>query len=359
MSKRGSLVRIGIFVLLGGAALIVGVFLVGKEEGLFRQSFRASAYFNTIEGLRTGASVRMAGVDIGIVDRIAISPANNKVRIDLKLRTTARNFLKKDSYATIEQEGLVGSKYVSLSVGGASSEDIADGDILLSKEPFRLSAILEDTQGMIANTRKATEEVAKFLAAVNAGKGTLGKLITDEEAYQAMKRATAQADSSLRKTAEEFANIPKFISGVSENLYGVTKTIDKVVLDVDSTIVNARDILAKINQGKGTLGGLISERRIYDSLLVIVQEGIAMAEEAHDGASRFNENMEALRHNWFFKGYFEDRGYWDKEEYEKTLDAKITELRQLEERLSRQAEDLKTREEQLRKRESELPKKEQ
>ena len=359
MSRRGSLVRIGIFVVLGGAALVVGVFLVGKEEGLFRQSFRVSAYFNTIEGLRTGGSVRMAGVDVGIVDKITISPQNNKVRVDLKLRTTARNFLKRDSYATIEQEGLVGSKYVSLSVGGSASEDVADGDVLLSKEPFRLSAILEDTQGMIANTRRATDEVAKFLAAINSGKGTLGKLVTDDEAYQAMKRATAQADSSLRKTAEEFANIPKFISGVSENLYGVTKTIDKVVLDVDSTIVNARDILAKINQGKGTLGGLISERRIYDSLLVIVKEGIAMAEEAHDGASRFNENMEALRHNWFFKGYFEDRGYWDKEDYEKNLDARINELRQLEEKLNRQAADLKAREELLRKRESELPKKEQ
>jgi phospholipid/cholesterol/gamma-HCH transport system substrate-binding protein len=84
-----------------------------------------------------------------------------------------------------------------------------------------------------------------------------------------------------------------------------------------------------------------------------------MAVEAHDGASRFNENMEALRHNWFFKGYFEDRGYWDKEEYEKVLDAKIKELRLLEEKLNRQAEDLKVREEQVRKRESELPKKEQ
>jgi phospholipid/cholesterol/gamma-HCH transport system substrate-binding protein len=359
MSKRGSLVRIGVFVVLGGVALVVGVFLVGKEEGLFRQSFQVSAYFNTIEGLRTGGSVRMAGVDVGIVDKITISPENNKVRVDLKLRTTARSFLKRDSYATIEQEGLVGSKYVSLSVGGSASEDVADGDVLLSKEPFRLSAILEDTQGMIANTRRATDEVAKFLATINAGKGTLGKLITDEEAYRAMKRATAQADSSLRKTAEEFSNIPRFISGVSENLYGVTKTIDKVVLDVDSTIVNARDILAKINQGKGTLGGLISERRIYDSLLVIVKEGIAMAEEAHDGASRFNENMEALRHNWFFKGYFEDRGYWDKEEYERNLDARLRELRQLEEKLNRQAEELKAREEQLRKRESELPKKQQ
>lgn len=359
MSTRGSFIRIGIFVVLGGAALVVGIFLVGKEEGLFRESFHVSAYFNTIEGLRTGASVRMAGVDVGIVDRITISPENNKVRIDLKLRTTARNFLKKDSYASIEQEGLVGSKFVSLSVGGSASEDVADGDVLLSKEPFRLTAIIEDTQGMIENARRATDEVTKFLAAVNAGKGTLGKLVTDDEAYQAMKRATAQADSSLRRTAEEFANIPKFISGVSENLYGVTKSIDRVVLDVDSTIIYAKDILASINQGKGTLGGLITERDMYDSMLVIVRKGVAMAEEARDGASRFNENMEALRHNWFFKGYFEDRGYWDKEEYEKNLDSKLGELRQLQDKLNRQAEELKAREEELRKRESALPKKEQ
>jgi phospholipid/cholesterol/gamma-HCH transport system substrate-binding protein len=357
MSKRGSLIRIGIFVVLGVAAVVVGVFLIGKEEGLFRQSFRVSSYFTTIEGLRTGASVRLSGVDVGIVDRIAISP-NNKVRIELKLRTTVKGFIKKDSYAMIEQEGLVGSKYVSLSVGSASAEDVADGDVLLSREPFRLSVILEDAQGMIANTRRATDEFAKILASVNAGRGTLGKLITDEDVYTSMKRATAQADSSLRRTAEEFANIPKFISGVSENLFQVTKTIDKVITDVDSVVVSARDILAKVNHGQGTLGGLIVQRQIYDSLLVIVQKGIAMAEEARDGAGRFNENMEALRHNWFFKGYFEDRGYWDKVEYEKELDTKILELRGLEEKLNRQADELKAREDQLRKREEALPKKE-
>jgi phospholipid/cholesterol/gamma-HCH transport system substrate-binding protein len=359
MDKRNSLIRVGIFIVLGGAALVVGIFLVGNEEGLFRESFGVSAYFNTIEGLRTGAAVRLAGVDVGIVDKITISPQNNKVRVDLKLRSVVKNFIKKDSYATIEQEGIVGSKYVSLSVGSATSEPVSDGDIVLSKEPWRLSVILEDTQGMIANTRQATAEVTKILAAVNAGHGTLGKLITDEDVYQELKRATAQADSSLRKTADQFANIPKFLSGVSENLYGVTKNIGKLVSDVDSTVVNARDMLAKINEGQGTLGALISEREVYDSLLVIVHKGIEMAESARDGAGRFDENMEALRHNWFFKGYFEDRGYWDKTEYEKEIDAKVAKLRQLEEKINRQSEDLKAREEQLRKREEALPKKQQ
>ncbi|MCX6133850.1 MAG: MlaD family protein [Ignavibacteriales bacterium] len=357
MSKRSSLIRVGIFVLLGGAAVVVAIFLVGKEEGLFRESFRVSSYFNTIEGLRTGASVRLSGVDIGIVDKIIIAPQNNKVRIDLKLRTNSKSFIKKDSYATIEQEGLVGSKYVSLTVGSSSSEAVSDGDILLSKEPFRLSVIIEDMQGMIANTRAATAEFTKILAAVNAGHGTMGKLITDEDVYQALKRATAQADTSLRKTAEEFANIPKFISGVSENLYGVTKNVEKLLFDVDSTVVNVRDIVGKINRGQGTLGALVVERDIYDSLMVIVRKGIAMAEAARDGADRFDENMEALRHNWFFKGYFEDRGYWDKAEYEKELDVKIGNLRKIEEQLSKQSEELKAREERLRKREEALPKK--
>jgi len=358
MEKRSSAIRLGVFVVLGVTALVVAIFLIGKQEGLFRESFRVSSYFNTIEGVRTGAAVRLAGVDIGVVDRITISPQNNKVRLDFKLNANIKNFIKKDSYTSIEQEGLVGNKFVSFSVGSASAEEVSDGDVMMSREPFRLAVILEDAQGMIANTRQATAEFTKILAAVNAGRGTLGKLITDEDVYLAMKRATAQADSSLRKTADEFANIPRVISGVSDNLYGVTNNLARLVADVDSTVVNARDILAKINRGQGTLGALIVERRIYDSLLVVVQRAMAMAEDARSGAGKFEENMEALRHNWFFKGYFEDRGYWDKAEFEKELDSKIADLRRLEDQLARQTEELKAREEQLKKREEAIEKKE-
>ena len=82
----------------------VGVFLVGKEEGLFRESFRVTSYFTTIEGLRAGAAIRLAGVDVGIVDKITITPEKNKVRVDLKLRNKVQSFIRKDSFAAIEQE---------------------------------------------------------------------------------------------------------------------------------------------------------------------------------------------------------------------------------------------------------------
>ena len=94
MSKRSSLIRVGLFVVLGAAAMVVGVFLVGKEEGLFRESFRVTSYFTTIEGLRAGGAVRLAGVDIGIVNKITITPEKNKVRVDLKLGKKVQSFIR-------------------------------------------------------------------------------------------------------------------------------------------------------------------------------------------------------------------------------------------------------------------------
>jgi len=358
MEKRSSPIRLGIFIFIGVAAVVIAIFLVGKQEGLFRETFHVSAYFGTIEGLRTGASVRLAGVDIGVVDKIEISPEENKVRIDLKINAEVKKFIKRDSYASIEQEGLVGNKYVALSVGSESSDEVADGEVVLSREPFRLAVVMEEAQGVIASTRRATEELAKILASVNRGQGTMGKLITDDEVYRSLQSATAQADTSLRRTAEEFANIPRFLSGVSENLADVTKDLGRLIADADTVVMNAKDVIAKVNRGQGTLGALIAERRIYDSLLVVVDKMIDMAEEARSGANRFDENMEALRHNWFFKGYFEDRGYWDKAEFEKELDAKIENLRKLEEDLKRQSEELDRRAEQLLKREEAVREKE-
>jgi phospholipid/cholesterol/gamma-HCH transport system substrate-binding protein len=64
--------------------------------------------------------------------------------------------------------------------------------------------------------------------------------------------------------------------------------------------------------------------------------------------------MEALKHNFLFKGYFEDRGYWDKAEFEESIDRKIMQLKELERDVARQSEQLRLREEQLRKQENQV-----
>ncbi len=343
MTQKATLIRLGAFIITGFAVLVLAVFYIGGQEGMFRDTFQASTYFRSAEGIRSGSAVRLAGVDVGVVDHVMISPQNNKVRLDLKLNTDIHHFIKTDSYATIEPEGLVGNKFVAITVGSPSAEEIADGAILQSHEPVRLADILEDAKLTAANTRRATEEFAAILESVNKGRGTLGKLVTEEGLYLSLKRSIASADSSLRQTTDEFTNVSRFI-------FSLAGTIGDVVFKADSVVTNVNEIVVKVNTGQGMIGAMLADKALYDSLLLLIGNAVAMTEDARVGASRFAENMEALKHNWFFKGYFEDRGYWDKADFEKRLDAKLQELHTLQKNLNEKAEKLKEQEQQLRER---------
>ncbi len=343
MASKASGVRLGIFIFLAVAALIVGIFVVGSTKGLFKSAFTVTTYFETVEGLRAGAAVRLSGVDVGNVDDVSISPKNNKVQVVLKVRSEIKDFIKTDSQASIETEGLVGNKIVVITVGSAEDESVEDGDIIKSKEPFRLAVVLEEAQGTIANIRSITGDFEQMLAKVNSGKGTLGKLVNDPSVYRDLQRTTAAADSGLRAATEQFATLSKLTAGMAGS-------VTSVVSRVDSVILGFKDIVDRVNAGEGAVGALLSDKRLYDSVLVVVSDAVGMMRDARIGASRFAENMEALKHNWLLRGYFEDRGYWDKGQYEKGLDAKLDSLK-------RKEEELKTLEERLRKKEEELGRK--
>jgi len=317
--------------------LVLAIFLVGAQEGLFQRMFHVSTYFDVVQGIRSGSAVRLAGVDIGVVDRVEVSPLNNKVRLYLKVNTRVMGFLKKDSYATIEPEGLVGNYFVGLTVGSPRSEEISDGDVIQSREPVRLAVVLEDVQAVVANVRRATEELSSTLSSVNKGQGTLGQLITNDRVYRNMEHATAQADTGVGKAVEELSAVSHAISGLSGTIGDFANKADTVATEVNGMV-------SKLSRGEGTIGALLTERTLYDSLLFVVHNTIALTEEAKAGARKFDEDMEALKHNFLFKGYFEDRGYWDKADYEKRIDEKIEKLKTLERTIARETEELNIRE---------------
>jgi phospholipid/cholesterol/gamma-HCH transport system substrate-binding protein len=321
-----STTRVGLFVVLGVATLVAAIFHIGKQEGLFQHTFRVSAYFTSVEGIRAGSPIRLAGVDIGVVDKVDVSTADNKVCLHLKLNTQAKGFVKKDSYATIMPEGLVGSYYVDVTAGSRTGEPIEDGDIIQTKEATRLSQVLESTEEILKNVRRASDELAQTLTAINKGHGTLGKLIASEDIYNHLKRLSSRADSGL--------------STQLDNIERLSVTVDGIVNKADTLVTNVNTTFTKLNEGQGTIGALLVERTVYDSLLVAIRNAVLATEEAKVGAGRFAEDMEALKHNWLFKGYFEDRGYWDKADYEKELDAKIRELKVLEGKIRSEMEEL-------------------
>lgn len=224
-------VRLGAFIL--GALLIFGaaIFMIGQKEFLFSATYRLYAPFDNVAGLVNGAEVRVGGVHVGTVDHIDMPGKNQtKVTVVMDLEKSTRNVVKKDSIASILTEGLLGSKYVSISYGSKNAEPVHDGDIIRSEPPVDFSDIIAKSSEILDSTK--------------------------------------------------------------------------------TTMQNLESISRKVDRGEGTMGRLVNDKRMYENMNKTVAE-------AQAGVESFHENMSALKKNWFLRGFFKDRGYYDASELTK------------------------------------------
>jgi phospholipid/cholesterol/gamma-HCH transport system substrate-binding protein len=119
--------------------------------------------------------------------------------------------------------------------------------------------------------------------------------------------------------------------------------INEVISKVDNTVEKAGTIIKNIKEGQGVLGSLLAEGSAEDTAITAIVTNLrAITDEAKTATLKLNENMEALKHNWLFKSYFEDRGYWDAEEYEKEIDEKTQELNKKIDLLDEKIKELKS-----------------
>jgi phospholipid/cholesterol/gamma-HCH transport system substrate-binding protein len=335
MAKKTSTVKLGIFITLGIGILVVAIFLLGGKEQLFSSTFKVKAYFKTVQGLKSGATVRLSGIDVGTVSNIAIvNDTTGRVEVIMKIKEDVARFIR------IETEGLLGNKVVVLEIGSASAERVREGGTIKAKEPMSFSAVIEETQGIMKYTKQMTKDLSEIIGRVNRGEGSIGKLLVDEELYIDATNLTKQADKSLQSITGEFDKVTELFNNLGEGVRNVVTNVDSTIADLDS-------IITGVKAGKGILGEMLVNGSPFDSTFRLTVGNIEKTTaDARLAASRLAENMEALKHNWLFKSYFEDRGYWDKAEYEDDISSKIQELDQKIKMLDERIEKLKSMERQ-------------
>ncbi|GAB4288536.1 MAG: MlaD family protein [Ignavibacteriaceae bacterium] len=314
-------VKLGVFIFIGSVLLVVGIFMLGNKQALFSSTFNVNAYFTNIEGLRNGAPVRLSGIDVGSVSNIEIvDDTSGRVKVEMRLLTEIERFIRTDTKASIQTEGLVGNKVVVLEIGSSLADPVGEGGTIMAKDPVGFAEIIEETQGIMNYTREMTRNLSEIMEKINKGEGSLGKILTDDELYNAATDLTYRAGSSLGDITDQLNTVTGLFEELGLGVQEVVVRVNSVVTQIDTT-------LSKVNRGQGVIGSLLVEGSPADSTLYkTLQNLVQITEDAKIGASRLAENMEALKHNWLFKGYFEERGYWDKEEFEGFLDEKISEL---------------------------------
>jgi len=196
-------IKLGIFVTLGILFLISIIFIIGSQQNLFSKEIKLTTKFKNASGLQVGSIVRFSGIAIGMVNNVEIIN-DSSVEVNLSIKDEIKEFIKKDSKASIGSEGVIGDKLLVISQGNPKSKSVEDGDVIKSFEPIEIDDILASVKVTAENAEVITSELAMLLTDVNEGEGTLGKLMNDEEMAK-----------DLEKTME---NLRKSSKGLEENM---------------------------------------------------------------------------------------------------------------------------------------------
>ena len=343
MFKQFEGARLGIFIFIGTVFLVLSILLLGNKESLFVQTIKVKSYFARVEGLKKGAPVRLSGYDIGSVSGINLADdATGKVEVIMRIDQSYIKFIRLDSKASIETEGLVGKMLVTITPGSPDKAVVQEGGTIQASAPINLAEIFQETNAIMVNVKNFTKDFADIVMKINTGEGSIGKLVNDNELYNSVAAVVSSADKSLTEITEKMNEVSNMFTGLYGSMENISSNIEGATKDV-------KGIISDVKAGKGMLGSLINDNKSYDSLKTIINNFTSASAHVVSISEKFSENMEALKHNWLFKGYFEQRGYYDKAEFEKQLDKKLLDIKTQTEELERKMKELREYEAKIKK----------
>jgi phospholipid/cholesterol/gamma-HCH transport system substrate-binding protein len=171
-------IRLGIFVSVSIALLIVGIYFIGERQQLFNRTFGLSGIFKDISGLEVGNNVRFSGINVGVVNDIQ-QITDSTVRVDMMINLSTKKFIKKNAKVIIGTDGLMGNKILSIIPGNPGLPEIADKDYLETTVPVSMDDIMQKIKITSDNAALITGDLADIIGTIHDGKGTIGKLFMD------------------------------------------------------------------------------------------------------------------------------------------------------------------------------------
>ncbi|MBI4465731.1 MAG: MCE family protein [Acidobacteria bacterium] len=331
---------VGAFLAGGFLLFAVGLFWIGDRRQMFTRSITLYAEYRNVSGLENGSVVHVGGIGAGEVLEIQVPPGPEvKFRVRFRVAERFQPILRLDSVATIQNQGLMGSRFLRVDPGSAAARQVVDGDTILTREPVEIGDLLEQAgttvqkvdvafdevrggvnsamQSFLRLSEETTQfidrvgsdvdrftstgnriagDVAAVVEGVKEGRGTVGKLLADETIYNRLRDAVNEAGQTMNHINQATEDFQEIVADVrSKNL---PESFSQTAENVRQITGQANDLLASLRPS-GPDG---------QSLTTNLRETL---QNANDALSDFAENAEALKRNWFFRGFFRDRGFFD------------------------------------------------
>lgn len=271
--KTGSQVRVGIFVSLGIILTMVVIFMLEGKQSLFERNIVLSARFKDISGLRQGASVFLAGVNVGTVSDIRFpkSLVVKEVEVDMKIMARYQDRIREDSQAAIVTQGLLGDKVILLKIGTPDSPEIKNGDTLKTGKAFSIDSLADDGGELIENLKDVSKSLNSVLKDVKEKKSLLHALIYDYKGEDIIGEVAAMSRST-HAVINEVQHGKGFLHALiyDKSDPQLAKNIAVTVGNMKKTSDNLNQVTQRIEKGEGTIGGLVNDPTVYYDLKTLL-----------------------------------------------------------------------------------------
>jgi phospholipid/cholesterol/gamma-HCH transport system substrate-binding protein len=295
--RMGLQIRVGAFILSGLLVFFAIIYLLGAQGRYFERKYDLVAEFTEVGGLIDGATVRLAGVQIGRVTAVELpEQPGGKVRVTLTIARRYSERVRRDSEAKISTQGLLGDKIVEISIGTAAAPTLKPGDTLATQESFEMQQMfkagaetLQTVKELAGSLRTTAERVDRIAKEVETGKGLVHALIYDEPAALTKLNAILTRTQSLLARAEQGDHAVgvllspesgKSVRALLAAMEAIGRGAEKletrdnllsallydpqykaVADDLRAVAHNFRDVSERVAQGQGLLGQLTRDGR--------------------------------------------------------------------------------------------------
>lgn len=276
-SLAWSELKIGVLAVAALVLTAMIILAVGGQGGFFWDRYALTTKFSNVQGIKSGAVVRVAGVDVGKVTEVEFVGAEVQLTLEVNEENTSR--ITDQSRASIGSLSLLGEPIIEISPASQGTP-LKDGDFIQSSR----------TKGQIgdvaASASEGLEQVTALIKEIREGKGTVGKLFTDDQMYREMNALVASAEAvaaainsgkgslgmlikdpaAYRQANAALANLQELTRRINagEGSLGKLLKDEQLAKSLSSASGNIEQVTGRLSRGEGTAGKLLTDQQLYD-----------------------------------------------------------------------------------------------
>ncbi len=319
MPKR--YLAVGLFIVIGITLFALGIFLVGSRHEAFAYHVFLYTEFTELDGIAKGSKVQVAGMDAGQVARIDVpNSPSDRFRVQMRIDERFHGLVRTDSVVTVDTEGVVGNTFLTIHPGTPSATIAQADTVLQSRPPVNIADLLSNGLGVMNDADATLKQVGgkinvvldgandaignanDLLVGLKGGRGPAGMLLRDEKVAGQIRDTLSNVQSTTSNLKQASAEVSTIVADVQQRQF--PQKLDDTITQIRSVAAQGNDTMEQVHQS-------VAQALGPDAYGVTAGQNISQAlSNVNTATGNMAEDMEALKHNFIFKGFFHYRGYF-------------------------------------------------